>query len=79
MIEIIPDSVYKVITHDFQVSGQTVATYKDHRMAMAFAPLATLMDVEIEKPEVVRKSYPNFWNDMRTVGFNIQASSSVLK
>ena len=54
-------------------------TYKDHRMAMAFAPLATLMDVEIEKPEVVRKSYPNFWNDMRTVGFNIQASSSVLK
>jgi 3-phosphoshikimate 1-carboxyvinyltransferase len=39
-------------------------TYKDHRMAMAFAPLATLMKVEIEDPEVVRKSYPRFWDDL---------------
>jgi 3-phosphoshikimate 1-carboxyvinyltransferase len=39
-------------------------TYKDHRMAMAFAPLATLMKVEIENPEVVRKSYPRFWDDL---------------
>jgi 3-phosphoshikimate 1-carboxyvinyltransferase len=54
-------------------------TYKDHRMAMAFAPLATLMDVSIERPEVVRKSYPNFWNDMKRVGFEIQSSPSVLK
>lgn len=55
------------------------ATYKDHRMAMAFAPLATLMDVEVEKPEVVRKSYPNFWNDVKTVGFTAQTNASVLK
>ena len=54
-------------------------TYKDHRMAMAFAPLATLMDIEIERPDVVRKSYPNFWNDMKSVGFNAQSSSNVLK
>jgi len=54
-------------------------TYKDHRMAMAFAPLATLMDVEIERPEVVRKSYPNFWNDMKTLGFSVQSSFNVLK
>ena len=54
-------------------------TYKDHRMAMAFAPLATLMDVEIERPDVVRKSYPNFWNDMKSVGFIVQSSSNVLK
>jgi 3-phosphoshikimate 1-carboxyvinyltransferase len=47
-------------------------TYKDHRMAMAFAPLATLMDVEIEGPEVVKKSYPNYWNDLKSVGFTIQ-------
>jgi len=39
-------------------------TYKDHRMAMAFAPLAAMMDVDIENPNVVRKSYPNFWNDI---------------
>ena len=43
-------------------------TYKDHRMAMAFAPLATLMDVDIENPAVVRKSYPNFWNDIASFG-----------
>lgn len=54
-------------------------TYKDHRMAMAFAPLSTLMDVEIERPEVVRKSYPNFWNDMKAVGFQFPESGSVLK
>ncbi len=54
-------------------------TYKDHRMAMAFAPLATLMDVEIERPDVVRKSYPNFWNDMKTVGFDVHSISRVLK
>lgn len=47
-------------------------TYKDHRMAMAFAPLSTVMDVEIENPHVVRKSYPNFWNDMISVGFPIR-------
>ena len=50
-------------------------TYKDHRMAMAFAPLATLMDVSIERPDVVRKSYPNFWNDMEAVGFAIRQTS----
>lgn len=55
------------------------ATYQDHRMAMAFAPLATLMDVEIEAPDVVRKSYPNFWNDMKTLGFVIQSSANMLK
>lgn len=47
-------------------------TYKDHRMAMAFAPLATLMEVEIENPAVVRKSYPRFWDDMSALGFAIQ-------
>jgi 3-phosphoshikimate 1-carboxyvinyltransferase len=44
-------------------------TYEDHRMAMAFAPLATLLNIEIKNPNVVRKSYPNFWNDMISFGF----------
>lgn len=43
-------------------------TYKDHRMAMAFAPLATRMDVTLEDPAVVRKSYPNYWNDIKACG-----------
>lgn len=46
-------------------------TYKDHRMAMAFAPLGTMMNVEIENPGVVKKSYPKFWDDMRLVGFQL--------
>lgn len=44
-------------------------TYKDHRMAMAFAPLATLMNIQIENPMVVKKSYPKFWDDMKLMGF----------
>jgi 3-phosphoshikimate 1-carboxyvinyltransferase len=39
-------------------------TYKDHRMAMAFAPLSAVMEVSIENPDVVRKSYPRFWDDI---------------
>jgi 3-phosphoshikimate 1-carboxyvinyltransferase len=49
----------------------SVSTYDDHRMAMAFAPLATRMDVEIENPEVVAKSYPDFWTDVGAAGFRL--------
>ncbi len=52
----------------------TISTYKDHRMAMAFAPLATLMNVTIENPAVVRKSYPNYWNDLRSCGVAVEES-----
>ncbi|WP_271406702.1 3-phosphoshikimate 1-carboxyvinyltransferase [Tenacibaculum soleae] len=45
-----------------------IATYNDHRMAMAFAPLALKTSVEILNAEVVTKSYRNFWNDMQQVG-----------
>ena len=41
-----------------------IKTYEDHRMAMAFAPLAMLMDVDIEEPGVVAKSYPEFWDHL---------------
>lgn len=47
------------------------ATYGDHRMAMAFAPLAFFQPVEIEHPEVVRKSYPQFWEHLKAMGFVI--------
>jgi 3-phosphoshikimate 1-carboxyvinyltransferase len=47
----------------------TIQTYHDHRMAMGFAPLATIKDLKIESPEVVNKSYPGFWRDMNSVGF----------
>lgn len=45
----------------------TIQTYEDHRMAMAFAPLSTKMNVTIENPTVVRKSYPGFWDDVQSV------------
>lgn len=49
-----------------------VKTYEDHRMAMAFAPLALVIkEVEIEDYQVVEKSYPHFWDDLRKVGFEI--------
>ncbi len=47
-------------------------TYHDHRMAMGLAPLSTLMDISIEGPEAVRKSYPTFWDDLVGLGFTIQ-------
>jgi len=47
-----------------------INTYDDHRMAMAFAPLALIIStVEIEDADVVEKSYPAFWNDLEKVGF----------
>ena len=51
-------------------------TYKDHRMAMAFAPLALLAPIEISKPEVVSKSYPTYWEDLKSLGFKIQPVAS---
>ncbi len=49
----------------------TIATYQDHRMAMAFAPLALKTSLVIEDAEVVSKSYPTFWNDLKSIGFQI--------
>ena len=49
-----------------------IATYNDHRMAMAFAPLALKASLYIENAEVVSKSYPNFWEDLRSLGFKLQ-------
>lgn len=52
--------------------GLQINTYGDHRMAMTFAPLAILSgNIHIENPEVVTKSYPCFWNDLVSVGFEI--------
>ncbi len=42
-----------------------IATYHDHRMAMAFAPLALLFDgLAIDDPDVVSKSFPDFWTEI---------------
>ncbi|MBC8487625.1 MAG: 3-phosphoshikimate 1-carboxyvinyltransferase [Bacteroidetes bacterium] len=52
------------------VNSKPINTYGDHRMAMAFAPLALLSgSIQIENPEVVSKSYPGFWEDLKKFGF----------
>ena len=48
-----------------------IDTYNDHRMAMSFAPLSLIVPIKINNPEVVTKSYVNFWNDLESLGFNI--------
>lgn len=50
----------------------SIATYNDHRMAMAFAPLALKTDLRIEDANVVAKSYPNFWEDLKSIGFQMK-------
>lgn len=50
----------------------TFATYKDHRMAMAFGPLAMLFPIEVEDHMVVTKSYPAFWEDLGTLGYELE-------
>jgi 3-phosphoshikimate 1-carboxyvinyltransferase len=49
-------------------SNQVIATYQDHRMAMAFAPLALKTSLIIEEAQVVSKSYPTFWEDLKSIG-----------
>ena len=53
-----------------------ITTYKDHRMAMAFAPLALKVALTIKDAEVVSKSFPTFWKDLKTIGFKIQDNDS---
>ncbi|RZL00446.1 MAG: 3-phosphoshikimate 1-carboxyvinyltransferase, partial [Hymenobacter sp.] len=43
-------------------------TYEDHRMAMAFAPLALRGPLTVAEPQVVRKSYPSYWRELAKVG-----------
>lgn len=50
----------------------SIKTYQDHRMAMAFAPLALKTDIVIEEVEVVSKSYPGFWDDLKSIGFQVE-------
>lgn len=52
---------------------QTVIdTYDDHRMALAFAPLALRGGISIRNPQVVTKSYPRYWDDLRAAGVVIE-------
>ena len=56
-----------------EATMKPIDTYEDHRMAMAFAPAAVKFPgLRINNPEVVTKSYPNFWKDLQQAGFKIE-------
>lgn len=50
-----------------------IETYEDHRMAMAFAPVCLVLpQIKIDEPQVVSKSYPMYWDNLKQAGFEIQ-------
>lgn len=56
------------ITPSVLIADAVIDTYSDHRMALAFAPLAAKVRLSINNPKVVSKSYPEFWEDFQKVG-----------
>jgi len=72
-LEIRNDKAVKIMPADVLNAPPSIHTYDDHRMAMAFAPLALKFDsVLIEHPEIVKKSYPGYWSDLKKLGFVIE-------
>lgn len=69
-ISVTDKSLHLSSNQDFQ-KGITISTYNDHRMAMAFAPLALKIPLSVKKAEVVSKSYPSFWEDLNSLNFKI--------
>ncbi len=54
------------LNHDIKIN-----TYQDHRMALSFATLAVIIDISIDSPNVVSKSFPNYWENLIALGFKI--------
>ena len=66
------DGVWTLDKRNTEFSSEaSIETYEDHRMAMAFAPLSSEINITINNPDVVNKSYPTFWEDMRKAGYDI--------
>ena len=69
---LVSDDEIKMISKINQNSKLPIKTYQDHRMAMAFAPLAFVFgEIDIENPSVVEKSYPEYWNQLQNIGFRL--------
>ena len=67
-VEITEDSLRLAASNRME-EDVLIETYHDHRMAMAFAPLALRTSLSIEDADVVSKSYPDFWRDLEKLGF----------
>jgi len=68
----IETDLFEVVSSNFSVNGQLIDTYDDHRMAMAFAPLALIGNISIDNPSVVNKSYPSYWEHLKQIGIQIK-------
>jgi len=61
------------INPDIKQENPLIKTYHDHRMALAFAPIALAgLKLQIDDPMVITKSYPAFWEDLKQVGFSVK-------
>jgi len=68
-LDVTEDSLY-LEKNGSLIGNQSIATYQDHRMALAFAPLALRVPIAIEEADVVSKSYPDFWTDLEALDFH---------
>jgi 3-phosphoshikimate 1-carboxyvinyltransferase len=71
-IRVTEDSLYLDARKGDIVADVAIDTYHDHRMAMAFAPLALCVPIHIKDANVVSKSYPSFYEDLESLGFLVE-------
>jgi 3-phosphoshikimate 1-carboxyvinyltransferase len=63
---------YGTFDQSIEVHPPIIKTYHDHRMALAFAPAAMVYpEIIINDPQVISKSYPNYWDDLKNLGFGV--------
>lgn len=70
LVEVVPNEAYQIRTGEqtnWNKPETIIHTYEDHRMAMAFAPIAMQTDLIIDDASVVAKSYPRFWEDLSKI------------
>lgn len=70
-VSISVDSIQLTNSVAFQNETIIIETYQDHRMALAFAPLVLKQSLLIKNADVVSKSYPDFWNDLKVLNFDL--------
>jgi 3-phosphoshikimate 1-carboxyvinyltransferase len=70
------DGTWELIPSEGDIARDNliIDTYDDHRMAMAFAPLAMCTPLTLENPDVVKKSYPRFWEDLQKAGVSVEVT-----
>lgn len=70
-VNVLPEDEIEILNSNLKTPKNSIKTFDDHRVAMSIAPLALMLEdvFEIQEPEVVEKSYPDYWNDLKYIGF----------